>query len=72
MVTATFEGSNSYYSSSAATALAVSEPPTATPSSQQAQTQSMADLYLLPGFVGVIIAIIVVGAAIILLQRKRP
>ena len=72
MVTATFEGSNSYYSSSAATALAVSEPPTATPSSQQAQTQSMADLYLLPGFVGVIIAIIFVGAAIILLQRKRP
>ena len=70
-VTATFEGSNSYYSSSSATSLVVSEP-TATSTTQPVQTQSSADQYIVPGFIGVIIAIIVVGAAMILLQRKRP
>jgi uncharacterized protein GlcG (DUF336 family) len=70
-VVATFAGSNSYYASNAEAHFYASEP-AATPSPQPAQTQSMADLYLVPGFVGVIIAIVVVGATIILLQRKRP
>ena len=43
---------------------------TATP--QPTQAPSMADQYLLPGIIGIIVAIIVVGAIIILALRKRP
>jgi hypothetical protein len=70
-VTASFQGTNSYYPSSAETSFHVSEP-AATPTPQPIQQASMADLYLVPGIIGIIVAIIVVGAVIILALRKRP
>jgi outer membrane protein assembly factor BamB len=69
-IIATFAGSEGYYGSSAETALTVSEAPAATPA-PTSPPASMADLYLLPGIVGIIIAIAVVGAIIILMLRKR-
>ena len=68
---ASFTGSESYYPSKAVTAFYV-DPAAATSTPQPLQAQSIADLYLLPGIAGIILTIIVVGAAIILLQRKRP
>ena len=68
---ASFAGSGSYYGSSAETAVYVGEAhATATP--QPTQAPSMADQYLLPGIIGIIVAIIVVGAVIILVLKKRP
>ena len=70
-IIASFVGSGSYYGSSAETAVYVGEAQaTATPQPTQAPT--MADQYLLPGIIGIIVAIIVVGAVIILVLRKRP
>jgi PQQ-like domain len=68
---ATFSGSESYYSSSAETAFGVTEAPT-TPTPQPTQAASMSDLYFVPGIIGIIVAIIVVGAVITLALRKRP
>jgi len=71
-VIATFAGSNAYYGSSAETAFAVDDA-TATPTPQALQTQSAADLYLVPGIIGIIVAIIVVGLVLaLLLLKKRP
>jgi len=70
-VYASFAGSESYYASEALTAFHASEP-AATPSPQPTQTLSAADLYFLPSIIGVIVAIIVVGAVIILALRKKP
>jgi outer membrane protein assembly factor BamB len=69
-IIATFAGSDSYYSSSSETAISVSAVPAATapPTSPPA---SLADLYLVPGIAGIIIAIAVVGAVIVLMLRKR-
>jgi len=70
-VIANFAGTNSYYGSEAATAFYASEPaPTATP--QPTQSPSMADLYFIPGIIGVIVAIIAVGAVLLFALRKRP
>jgi outer membrane protein assembly factor BamB len=69
-VYATFTGSESYWPSSAVTAINVEEAPTATPPPTP-QPASIADLYLVPGIVGIIIAIAVVGAIIVLMLRKR-
>jgi hypothetical protein len=70
-VYATFEGSNSYWPSRAVTAFAVDPAPeTATP--QPTAAPSMADMILLPGIAAIIIAIIVIGAMIMLMLRKRP
>ena len=70
-VIATFAGSNAYYGSSAETAFAVDEAAaTATP--QPTQPDSMADLYFVPGVIGIIIAIAAVGAVLLLALRKRP
>lgn len=49
--------------------LTVTQPVTPEPTKT---VQSMADLYLVPGIIGIIVAIIVVGAVIILALRKRP
>ena len=70
-VVASFAGTNSYYSSSAETSFYVGASE-ATPTPVATQTQSMADLYFVPGIIAIIIAIIVVGAVIILALRKRP
>jgi outer membrane protein assembly factor BamB len=70
-IIASFTGTGSYYGSSAETAVYVGEAhATATPT--PTPVQSMADLYLVPGIIGIIIAIIAVGAVIIIALRKRP
>jgi hypothetical protein len=70
-IIATFAGSESYYSSSADTTFYASEP-AATPTSAATPAPTMADLYLVPGIIAIIVAIIVVGAVTILALRKRP
>jgi hypothetical protein len=70
-VIATFTGSNAYYGSYDQTAFVVDGAPAAT-AEPTAIPQSMADIYILPGIIGIIITIIAVGVAIILLQRKHP
>jgi outer membrane protein assembly factor BamB len=69
-VYATFAGSESYWSSMGQTAFNVEEAPAATPAPTP-QPASIADIYLVPGIIGIIIAIVVVGLVIILLLRKR-
>jgi hypothetical protein len=70
-VYATFTGSLSYYSSSAESHFYVS-PAANTPTLQPTQAPSAADLYFVPAIVGVIIAIIVVGAVLAMLVTKKP
>ena len=70
-VYAMFAGTESYWPSQATTAFAVDEP-AATPAPTQALTSSAADTYLLPGIIGIIIAIAIVGAVLLLAIRKRP
>ena len=70
-VYATFSGTNGYWGSTATTAFNV-DAAAATPTPQPTQTPSMADLYFLPAIIGVIIAIIVVGAVLALLVTKKP
>jgi hypothetical protein len=70
-VYASYGGSNSYWPSHAVTSFAVDPAPAATAAPTQTP-QSMADLYFLPGIIGVIIAIIAVGAVLLLALRKRP
>ncbi len=70
-LTATFTGSDSYYSSNAETAFDVT-PATATPAATLA-AQLTSELYFMPAVLGIIVTIIVVGAVIVVLTlRKRP
>jgi hypothetical protein len=70
-VFASFAGTNGYYSSYSEAAFAVDEPvATATP--QPTQPPSASDLYFIPAIIGVIIAILVVGAVLALLVTKKP
>lgn len=70
-VVATFEGSGSYYGSYAATSIYVDEPAaTATPMPTPAP--SAADLYFIPAIIGIIVAIFLAAAAIVLVLRKKP
>jgi outer membrane protein assembly factor BamB len=69
-IIATFPGSDSYYSSSAETAIGVLEAPAAT-APPTAPPASMADIYILPATIGIIVAIAVVGAVLVLMLRKR-
>jgi outer membrane protein assembly factor BamB len=70
-VIATFAGSESYWPSDAETAFTVSEPaPTQTPTIEHV---SVADQYLVPGIIVIVVAIAIVGAILaLLLLRKRP
>ena len=70
-IVATFPGSQSYYGSSAETYFNVGEAAQPTPAPTQASTQSMADTYILTGIAGIIVAIAVVGAILVLLITKR-
>ncbi len=70
-VIASFAGSESYYPSSAGSSFTV-DPAAATPTPQPAQPASIADLYFIPAIIGLLLAIVIVGAVIILILRKRP
>ncbi len=70
-VFATFAGTQGYWPSRAETSFAV-DPAPATPTPQPTAAPSMADTYFIPAIVGLFIFIAVVGAAIILVLRKRP
>jgi uncharacterized protein GlcG (DUF336 family) len=70
-VIATFAGTNSYYGSYAETAF-VADNIEETPAPTQTPP-TVADLYLVPGIVGIIVSVIIVGAVLsILLLKKRP
>ena len=67
-VTATFQGSNSYFASSAETSFTygATVTPTSTPT-------SVADMYFVPAIAGIVVLIIVVAIVLALLMlRKRP
>jgi hypothetical protein len=70
-ITATFAGSKAYYGSTAENSLVVENEPAAhaTPTPTPAST---VDLYFVPAVIGIIIAIVVVGAVILLVLKKRP
>jgi hypothetical protein len=70
-VIASFAGSESYWPSSAQTAIAVMEAPepTATPTQPP---ESVADMYFVPAIAGIIAAIAIGFALVILMLRKRP
>ena len=69
-VQASYAGSESYWPSHAETAFGVTEAPAATPM-PTAEPASIADMYIVPGIIGIIIAIVVVGLVLILMLRKR-
>jgi hypothetical protein len=70
-VIATFAGSEAYYGSYDQASFVVDEAhETAAP--QATAEPSAADLYFLPMSIGIIIAVVVVGAFIVLALRKRP
>jgi hypothetical protein len=74
-VTATFNGNNGYYGSYSQTAFYVMNAPAAT-TAPTPTPQSVADMYFVPAIAGLLVAIIVVGAVVILMLRlmlrKRP
>ncbi len=71
-VYASFGGSESYWPSHAVTAFAVDAAP-ATPAPTQQPIASVADTYILPGIIGIIVAILIVGAVLaLLMMKKRP
>jgi hypothetical protein len=71
-VIATFHGSDSYYPSYAESGFVADSAPTTTTAVPTSAPASVVDTYFAPAVVGIILTIVIVGAAIILLQRKRP
>ena len=67
---AEFKGSEAYFGSHAETAFVVDEAPESTPM-PTAEPESIADAYILPSTIGIIVAIVVIGLIIILMLRKR-
>jgi Glucose dehydrogenase len=70
-VVATFAGTQSYYGSQASTGFYAAEPAATTPPAAT-PAPSAADLYFVPAIIGVIIAIVIVGAVLALLVTKKP
>jgi hypothetical protein len=71
-VIATFAGSKAYYASFDETSFVV-DPAAATATPLATPAQSMADLYFVPATIGIVVAIVIVGAVLaLLLLRKRP
>jgi hypothetical protein len=70
-IIARFEGSAAYGPSSATTYLSIDEAPQITPTPTPPSEPSMADIYIVPGIIGIIIAIVVVGLVLVLMLRKR-
>jgi outer membrane protein assembly factor BamB len=72
-IIATFAGSNAYSGSTSSTYMAISETPaTNTPAPTAAPPQSIADMYLLPATLAIIVAIAIATIVIVLALRKRP
>ena len=70
-ITATFGGSNSYYSSSAETFFDYAQP--ATTAAPTATPTSIADMYFVPAIAGLFVLIIIVLIVVVLqMLRKRP
>jgi hypothetical protein len=69
-IIASFSGSGSYWGSTDSTYMNIVSPAAATTAPTQSP-QSAADLYFIPAIIGVIIAIIVVGAVLALLVTKK-
>ena len=69
-VIANFEGTESYYASSAATAFHAGDQ-AATPAPENTQTNSMADQYFLPMSVAIIAVIVIMGIAIIFVALRK-
>ena len=67
---AAFAGSKAYYGSFTETAIYVEEAPASTPEPTP-MPESLADICILPGIIGIIVAIVVVGAVLMLMLRKR-
>ena len=70
-VYATFVGTNGYWPSYAEDGFVVMDAQSATATPTPILVSSV-ETYFAPAVVGIILAIVIVGAAIILLQRKRP
>jgi hypothetical protein len=70
-IIAKFAGSESYGSSTASTYLTAVEAP-APPAEPEPQPPSMSEQYFLPAIGGLLAAIAIVGAVIVLMLRKRP
>ncbi len=68
---ARFAGTESYYGSYAESAFNVNEAP-ATTAQPTPSAQSITDQYFLPAVAGIIVAILLVGAMLALMVRKRP
>ena len=71
-VYASFAGSNSYYPSHAVTAFTVDTASAATSTPQPTQGISVADQYILPGIIAIIVVIVICFAVTILLLKKKP
>jgi hypothetical protein len=70
-VTATFAGTNAYWTSSATTAFNV-DPAAATPTPVPTQAPGIADTYFVPAIAGLLVALIIGFAVMLLILRKRP
>ena len=70
-VYASFAGSESYWPSHAVTSFAV-DPAAPTPAPTEQPAQSVADTYILPGIIAIIVVIAIGFALTILFLRKRP
>jgi hypothetical protein len=69
---ATFKGSEAYGPSSSSTFLTVDKPVTTNTPAPTAIPESLADAYFIPATIGVILTIIIVGAVIVIMLKKRP
>ncbi|MCL2360094.1 hypothetical protein, partial [Candidatus Bathycorpusculum sp.] len=70
-IIATFAGSEAYGPSRSTTYMTVGDAPQSTPAPTEPPT-SMADLYIVPALVGIVIAIVLSALAIVLLFKKHP
>jgi hypothetical protein len=70
-VYASFDGTNGYWPSQAASAFTVMQEPEVTPRPTPTPA-TLAEQYFLPMTIAILVAIIVVGAVLFLLLRKRP
>jgi hypothetical protein len=71
VVTAKFDGSESYYPSYAETSF-VADQASPTPAPTDAPAQSIADMYFVPAVAGIIVAIAIATVVIVMMVRKRP